>query len=481
MEITEFAEMDAVALADGIQKGDFSPAEVYRASLLAIAAVNPALNAVIGFTPEEADRALSSLSGDEAFAGVPMLVKDLGMAVAGVPQQMGSRFIERFVPEADSRLAGLVKGAGLIIVGRTNTPEFGCNLSTEPVLYGPTRNPWDPALSPAGSSGGAAAAVASGMVPVAHANDGGGSIRAPASACGLVGLKPSRGRIPTAPDAEGMVFGLGTEFVVTRSVRDAAGMLAALAVPDPGGRHGLAPPDRPYGHVARTRGPLRIALTTGTSSLPATHPDCVAATQDAARLCESLGHHVEEAAPDVEIAEGIRLWMHFSAVFGARMIEIFERIYGRRAAPEFFERSVYGLFSLGREMPLQRFLDGFDRMNLVTRALARHFARYDVWLTPTMLQPPPSLGVLNADDPDLSTQEVILRWGGWAGFLPLYNVAGMPGISLPLQENGGGVPIGVHFGAGLGREDVLLDLAYDLEAARPWSKRRPLIHVAGCS
>ena len=481
MEIATFGEMDAVALADGIRKGRFSSAEVYRASLLAIEAANPALNAVIGFTPEEADRALSSLSGNEAFAGVPFLVKDLGMAVAGVPQQMGSRFIERFVPDADSQLAGRVKEAGLVIVGRTNTPEFGCNLSTEPVLYGPTRNPWNPALSAAGSSGGAAAAVASGMVPVAHANDGGGSIRAPASACGLVGLKPSRGRIPTAPDAEGMVFGLGTEFVLTRSVRDAAAMLTALAAPDPGGRYGLTPPDRPYGQVPGIRRPLRIALTTGTRSFPATHPDCVAATQRAARLCESLGHHVEEAAADVNVAEGIRLWMHFSAVFGARMIEIFERIYGRPAAPEFFERSVYSLFALGREMPLQRFLDGFDRMNMVTRALARHFARYDVWLTPTMLQPPPPLGVLDADDQELSTEEVILRWGGWAGFLPLYNVSGMPGISLPLEENSDGVPIGVHFGAGLGREDVLLDLARELEAARPWSKRRPGIHVAGCS
>lgn len=481
MEITTFGEMDAVALADGIRNGHCSPAEVYRASLLAIEAANPALNAVIGFTPEEADRALSSLSGEEVFTGVPFLVKDLGMAVAGVPQQMGSRFIDRFVPHADSQLADRVKKAGLIIVGRTNTPEFGCNLSTEPVLYGPTRNPWDPALSAGGSSGGAAAAVASGMVPVAHANDGGGSIRAPASACGLVGLKPSRGRIPTAPDADGTVFGLGSEFVVTRSVRDAAAMLTALAAADPGGRNGLAPPDRPFGHDANVRRPLRIALTTGTRSFPATHPDCVAATQEAARLCESLGHNVEEAAPDIDVAEGIRLWMHFSAVYGARMIELFERMYGRPAAPEYFERSVYGLFSIGREMPLQRFLDGFDRMNLVTRALAHHFTRYDVWLTPTMLQPPPTLGVLDADDPNLSPEEVILRWGGWAGFLPLYNVAGTPGISLPLQENGDGVPIGVHFGAALGREDVLLDLAHDLEAARPWSGRRPRVHVADCS
>lgn len=481
MDIETFAEMDAVALAGGIRKGDFSAAEAHRASLLAIAATNPVVNAVIGFTPEEADRALSSLSGDEAFAGVPFLVKDLGMAVAGVPQQMGSRFIEGFVPDADSRLAGRVKEAGLVIVGRTNTPEFGCNLSTEPVLYGPTRNPWDPALSALGSSGGAAAAVASGMVPVAHANDGGGSIRAPASACGVVGLKPSRGRIPTAPDAEGMVFGLGVEFVVTRSVRDAAAMLTALAAPDPGGRYCLAPPDRPFGQAGGTRRSLRIAVTTGSGSFPATHPDCVTATREAARLCESLGHHVEEAAPDGDAAEGIRLWMHFSAVFGARMIGILETIYGRPAAPRFFERSVHGLFSLGREMGLQRFLDGFDRMNMVTRALARHFSRYDVWLTPTVLQPPPPLGVLDADDGHLSVEEVVMRWGGWAGFLPLYNVAGMPGISLPLHENSDGVPIGVHFGAGLGREDVLLDLAHDLEAARPWSRRRPLIHVSKCS
>ncbi len=273
------------------------------------------------------------------------------------------------------------------------------------------------------------------------------------------------------------MFGMVSEFVVTRSVRDSAHMLAALAAPDRGARYTLPEPADYRAAIARPGPRLRIALATGSGDFPATHPDCVAATERAARLCESLGHHVEPAGADVDIVEGIRLWMHFSAVFGARMVGMLEAAFGQGATPDRFERSVWGLVEMGRAMGVQAFLDGFDRMNAVTRALAALFERYDVWLTPTMLQPPPPLGVLNADDPDLGTEDTILRWGGWAGYLPLYNAAGMPGITLPLETDARGVPIGVHFGASIGREDTLFALAAELEQARPWAARRPGIRA----
>jgi amidase len=476
----EYSRLDAVALAELVRTGRIPPEAPSQAALAAAETLNPALNAIVGFTPEETRRALAALDRRAPLAGVPFLVKDIGMAMAGIPQQMGSRFVTGFVPPADSELARRFKASGVVTIGRSNTPEFGCNLSTEPVLFGPTRNPWKPDRSPAGSSGGAAAAVAAGIVPIAHANDGGGSIRAPASACGLVGLKPSRGRLPVAPDGQGMVFGLGQEFIVSRSVRDSAATLEALSTPPDRGARDQVPIAAEAYAAALARPPqrLRIAMTQTTSAFPAAHPDCLAAVQSAAALCEELGHTIEEAEPTVDVAEGIRLWMHFSSAFGAWMIGLLEQMLGRKAERALFERSVFGLFETGRRMSLPAFIGGFERMNVVTRALSAFFDRYDVWLTPTMLQPPPALGVLNADDPELPSEEVILRWGGWAGFLPLYNVSGFPGITLPLHVAAEGLPIGVHFGAALGEEGTLLRLAAELEAARPWRERCPPLHVA---
>jgi len=479
MELAEYAALDGVDLANLVRTGDLSPREPAETARRAAGRVNLQLNAIIGWTEGESERALSMLDPRAPFAGVPFLVKDLGMSMAGIPQQMGSRFVEDYVPPSDSELARRCKEAGLVTIGRTNTPEFGCNLSTEPRLFGPTRNPWKPTHSAAGSSGGAAAAVAAGIVPFAHANDGGGSIRAPASACGLVGLKPSRGRLPAAPDGEGMVFGLGCEFVVSRSIRDSAAMLDALAAPDRGGKHQLL--DGPPAFLASlgtAPRKLRIAVTTQTSAFPPTHPECVAAVERVAHYCESLGHSVAWHESPVDVGEGIRLWMHFSSAYGARMIGLMERAFGRKAERRLFERSVYGLFAAGRRLTLQTFLDGYDRMNQVTRGMASLFELFDLWLTPTLLQPPPELGILNADDRRLDTEQTILRWGGWAGFMPLYNVSGQPGITLPLHWSADGLPIGVHFGARLGDEVTLLQIAAQLEHAMPWKGRRPEVHVA---
>lgn len=473
----EYAALDATAIATHVRRGELDAREVHGAACHAIGRVNPSLNAVLAWTPVESARALAALDRDAPLAGVPFLVKEIGMAMAGVPQRMGSRAIPEYLPANDDALAIAFKAAGLVTLATTNTPEFGCNLSTEPVRFGATRNPWNPAYSPAGSSGGAAAAVAAGMVPMAHANDGGGSIRAPASACGLVGLKPTRGRLPFGPAGEPMLFGLGSEFVVTRTVRDAALALAATAGVDAGARVIAPPVDDYVAAAARPPRHVRIGMTTATTAFPPTHPDCILAVEQAARLCESLGHTVEVVTPDLDVAEGIRLWMHFSAVFGACMVPMLERGLGITISDDKLERSVAGIIAMGRRMPLPEFVHGFERMNQVTRALAALFTGVDVWLTPTLLQPPPRLGVLNADDGTLPFDEVVYRWGGWAGFLPLFNVAGLPGLNLPLHWNDAGLPVGVHLGAAHGREALLLSLAAQLEQAQPWRQRRPAIHV----
>jgi amidase len=480
MNLVEYFSYDGVALAELVRRKAVSPAELLDTALRALEVVNPTLNAVIGQTPEEAGRAVANCDRGAAFAGVPFLLKDIGAHFADTPCQMGSRFFRDLKTPTDSELAARFRRAGLVTLGRTNTPELGCNLSTEPVLHGPTHNPWNLEHSPGGSSGGSAAAVAAGVVPLAHANDGAGSIRAPASACALVGLKPSRGRQPTGPDLDELVHGLGNELVVSRSVRDTAVAMDVTCAPERGSRLLLPAPGRSY-LESSTRDPqrLRIAFCEALPDILGTDPECQKAVRDAAQLCAKLGHEVFEGKPDLRILDGIEIWLHFTSVFVAKAVCDYERALTVRASPETLEASVWKIFQMGKAMDAMTLAGGFDRMKHVSMRLADFFGQCDLWLTPTMTQLPPKLGYLDADDDTLSAAEFVNKWAVLAGCMPLFNVSGQPAITLPLAQSASGLPIGVHFAARLGEEATLISLAGQIERAEPWIARRPALSVVG--
>jgi amidase len=480
IDLATYANLDAVDITSGIRSGAFSASEIHATACAALAQVNPHLNAVIGETPAEAARALAALDVQAPLAGVPFLIKDIGMMMTGVASTMASRFSADLVAPADTELAARFKAAGVVTIGRSNTPEFGCSLNTEPLAFGATHNPWSLAHSPSGSSGGAAAAVAAGIVPIAHANDGGGSIRAPASACGLVGLKPTRGRQPVGPQAGFFLFGMGAELVVSRSVRDTAVVMDATSAPDWGAF--AMPPEPQNSFAAALQRPprrLRIAVAFAPEGT-AIDPQCRAAVEAAARLCEGLGHIVEEAAPDLTPLDGYALWVAFSRAYGAHLIGQLEGVLGRKATAETLEAIVWHLVQEGRALTANDLSQSFDQMNRVSRTMASFHQRYDIWLTPSLFQLPMKIGDLNANDPTMTPDAYAHVMAHHGGYLALYNVSGQPAINLPLSQSREGLPIGIHFGARFGDEVTLLQLAAQLEQAAPWKQRRPAVHVAHC-
>lgn len=468
----EFALLDATAQADLVRRGEVTPLELVEAAIARIQRVNPALNAVV--TPlfdggrEAARRALP----EGPFAGVPFLLKDLGAPLAGAPMTAGSAFLRDYVPGEDSEFVRRLKACGLIILGKTNTPEFGLRPTTEPRLFGATRNPWDLQRTPGGSSGGSAAAVAAGLVPMAHANDGGGSIRIPASCCGLFGLKPTRGRNPQGPGYGDVGFSLGVTHVVTRSVRDSAALLDWTAGPRPGdlGDPFWAPaPRRPFREeLGADPGRLRIAFTCRTPGGRETHPDCASAARETAALCAALGHDVEDAAPTIPFDAVLEA---FRTLWSVRCAQTLDRVaQGRALGPELFEPLTWALYEMGRAQSAIAYTSALEQAQSLELELARFLARYDLWLTPTLAEPPPPLGTFDVPgDP----------WAGYdravefTPFTPPANVSGQPAMSVPLFWNAEGLPIGSHFLARYGDESTLFRLAAQLEAARPWAGRHP--------
>jgi Asp-tRNA(Asn)/Glu-tRNA(Gln) amidotransferase A subunit family amidase len=359
-----------------------------------------------------------------------------------------------------------------MILGRTNTPEFGLSATTEPVVFGPTRNPWDLARTPGGSSGGSAAAVAARMVPVAHASDGGGSIRIPASCCGLFGLKVTRNRNSYAPYAGEGLAGCSVEHVVSRSVRDSAAVLDATAGPAPGDPYFAAPPPRPFlEEVGAAPGRLRIAVTTEAFNGVTVHPDCVAATTAAAALCEELGHTVEEAAPAFDVEGLDRNYNLMFAVNAAANIALRARALGREPAPDGFERVTWAMVELARTIGAADYVQILHRLHGISREIAIFFQTYDVLLTPTLAEPPLRLGVLDMMSEDLEAYNE--RLWRFTPFTYPFNVTGQPAMSVPLSWNEAGLPIGIHFVGRYGDEATLFRLAAQLEQARPWADRRP--------
>jgi amidase len=477
----ELATLDATAQADLVRRREATPLELVDAAIARIEKVNPKLNAVIIQLFEKARAQAKSMLPDGPFKGVPFLVKDLTCQTAGDSYHAGMRLLRqlKWTADHDTYLAAKFRAAGFIFVGRTNVPELGPLPTTEPVAYGPTHNPWDLAHSPGGSSGGSAAAVAAGMVPVAHGNDGGGSIRIPSSACGLVGLKPSRGRTSLGPDCGESWAGYVIEHVLTRSVRDTAAILDAVAGQMPGDPYVAPSSARAYrDEVGAKPGRLRVGvLAAAPAAAVLVHPDCGAAVKDAARLLESLGHRVEEAHP--QAMDDFEFLRHFGTVvtsWTARDLEYWAVATGRAIGPQDVEPYTWGLAEMGRQVSVVQYIHAVEWLSTYTRRVAKWWADgFDLLLTPTMAEPPPRLGELGptAEDP----LHGLFRSTPFSVFTAPFNVTGQPAISLPLFWSKDGLPLGTHLIAAYGREDLLIRIAAQLEQARPWAGRRPPLHA----
>jgi amidase len=472
MNLDDYEQHDGLGLAQRVRQGEVSPQELMDAALARIERHNPALNAVV--TPLYGAARAEIARGVPAgpFQGVPFLVKELVASVAGAATTASSRLYANHMPAADSEIVARMRRAGLLIIGKTNSPEFGLSPVTESLLYGITRNPWNTALSPGGSSGGAAAAVASGIVPLAHATDGGGSIRIPASCCGLFGLKPTRARVTAGPEGGEGLNGLAHQHVVSRSVRDSAALLDAIAGPMPGDPYAAAPPERPFlQEVGRAPGRLRIAFASTAPTGVPVDPACVAAVEDAARLCEQLGHHVEEASPDYDAAVVER---GFEMVFATHtMANIARATGGALPERELVEPLTYALAKRGRVPSAAEYILNLQSLHRQSRRIAGFFERFDIWLTPTLAQTPRPIGEFN-----IRSRDVRDWMGKLAAYLPFtypFNVTGQPAASVPLHWSADGVPIGCQFAARYGEESLLLRLCAQLETARPWFHRRPAL------
>jgi amidase len=470
--------LDATAQAELVRRGEASPSELIEEAIARIEKLNPELNAVIHPLFDQARREAGGALPDGPFRGVPMVVKDLDASVAGAPLHYGTRYLRdrSYVADHDTHLVRRFRDAGFVIVGKSNTPELGLVPTTEPESHGATRNPWDPTRSPGGSSGGSAAAVASGMVAVGHAGDGGGSIRLPASECGLVGLKPSRGRVSLGPDVAESWAGLVARLAVTRSVRDTAAILDAVSGEEPGDPY-VAPVHTAtfLGEVGADPGRLRVGVLT-TSPVPGVDidPECVRAVDETARLLESLGHDVSVAeVPGLAFADlADAFFLCFPVWIAADLDDLAEK-GGEPVRQGDVEDPTWELAEIGRAITGVQFQAGLEAMNKFRRVVAGWWAGNDVLLTPTLPFPPPLLGRYRAN-PDDPMAGGLMATATVAFTIP-FNITGQPAITLPLHTSASGLPIGVQLVGAYGREDVLVRVSSQLEQAAPWHDRRPMV------
>jgi amidase len=478
MDLAEYSSYDGLGLAALVRTGQISAAELARLCLVAAEHVNPQINAVLETYPERVAKLDAAPSGP--FAGVPFLLKDVGSGEAGALQEMGSRLMRGHRVAAERFLTQLFRAAGLTILGRTATPEFALSASTESLLNGATRNPWNPRLLAGGSSGGAAACVAAGIVPIAHASDSAGSIRIPASACGLFGLKPSRGRVSTGPLEAESLGGMSQEFVLCRSVRDAAAMLDAVAQPMSGDPFVILQAMQPYlQQLDAPVEPLRIAWTAH-SWQPGSHVDreVAACVARAAELCATLGHHVVEDQPAFEYESFLRtVCVSWAFGFDVEIDELAAQMR-RPVDATTLEPVTLAYYQFARGLSAADLLAAERAANALRRDTGRFFDRYDLLITPTLMRLPEPLGIYAQAREDLDFYSFFRLCDEMSVHMPLFNLTGQPAISLPLGMSATGLPIGVQFVARFGREDLLLRLARVFEEAIPWRDRRPPIHVA---
>jgi amidase len=467
--IAEYLERDATGLAELVRKGEVSASELIECAIERIEALNPRLNAVVHRFYDRA-REAAKATPQGAFGGVPFLLKDILGDLAGEPTRQGSRIIPPVPSAQNSELTDRFLAAGLNPLGKTNVPEFGLVGTTEPVLYGAARNPWNPAHSTGGSSGGSACAVAAGMVPIAHANDGGGSIRIPASACGLVGLKPTRARNPLGPVVGDVMGGLVQEHVVCHSVRDAARMLDCTQGPGLGDPYAAPSPPTSFAAALEGKAPrLRIAFACTRLNGKPLHPECAAAAQAAAKLCDSLGHDVEEASPPIDEDALVAPFMALWTAGLAMQIDYICEFTGQSPSLNNLEGLTMGLYEAGKQVTGPQALGAIAALQTVGRAVATWHQRYDVWITPVLGLPPIANGVI-----DFTVTDPVAGFAPMIDYVPftaMQNGTGQPAIALPLHWSAEGLPVGVQFVAGVGEEARLIALAGELELAQPWEPR----------
>jgi len=490
--IRDYEKFDALGLAHLVKTREVSPLELVEAAIERIEERDARIGAIVHRTYDRARKEAQGELPDGPFKGVPFLLKDLLQLEDGQPTLNGCRFCRGLVSDHDTELVRRHRAAGLITLGHTATPELGILPVTEAEAYGrPTRNPWDLERTSGGSSGGSAAAVAAGYVPLAHASDGGGSIRIPASCCGLFGMKPTRARNPLGPDVGDGWHGISVEHAVSRSVRDSAALLDATHGLDEGAPYAAPPPERPYlEETGRDPGRLRIAFTDRSLLGHTVHPDCAAAVRDAAELCRKLGHDVVEGAPPVDRRGLTRAYLILVASETAAEIGFLARVLNKKATADQFEAGTWMLAQVGEKYSGAEMAAAVHLIHAFGRQLAHWFTRHDLLLTPTLATPPLKVGelklklheeallrLLRAFPSELVLRkalDVLAEQGfEFAAFTAIANLSGAPAINVPLFWNAEGLPIGTHFVARYGDEGLLYRLAAQLEKARPWADRRP--------
>jgi amidase len=474
----ELLALDGLSQAELVRTRQVSALELVDAAISRINALNPILNCVVierfEQAREDAERVDAGDGPDGAFSGVPVLLKDLGQQIAGVVQIDGSRTHLSQPAERDSNLAARYRRAGMIFLGKTSSPEFGNHSTTEPVVHGQCRNPWSTALTTGGSSGGSAAAVAARMVAAAGASDGAGSIRIPASCCGVFGLKPTRGRISSAPQAGDTLFGLATDHSITRSVRDSAALLDVSSGPTAGDAHWLPPPAHSFlDEIGTDLSPLRIGVSTVHPIGDDVHPDCVAATEHTAGLLSALGHSIEEAAPEFDVSAMVTSMLDLWATGNAVWHDALVAELTRPLELEELEPITWELIDHGRRLTAVDLTRAVDHLEEASWQIASFFERYDLWLTPTLAQPPPPLGELNRSVGSAAGWwEYDMRFNPWN---PIANICGSPAASLPLFWNDAGLPIGTMLTGSFAGELTLVGVSAQLEQADPWTDRAPTV------
>ncbi|MFN3522192.1 MAG: amidase [Phenylobacterium sp.] len=474
MSFPEFADYDGLGLAALVKSGQVSPAELVEAAIERIERHNGALNAVVYKAYDEARAAARGALPEGPFTGVPFLIKDLGMPVAGWPRTSGSRFARGIIDQDDGGLTARYRAAGVIPLGKTNTPEYGITGTTESALLGPCRNPWNPEHISGGSSGGSASAVAAGMVPLAHASDGLGSIRIPAALCGLVGMKVTRDRNPNLPDGFDYAAGFVVDHVVSRTVRDSAAMLDASGYPEPGAPYPAPPKARPYAQeIEASPGRLRIAWSAETPSGKPIHPEVQAALERTAALLKGLGHEVIERGLGIDYRALYTARAALSgANFAAGMARLIE-VIGREPEEDELEPLTWASLKGGRRVTGAEALRSLQELRMLNRRTLAAFEDIEVYLCPVTGAPTPKVGYI--DPVALEPREVNRRQAEVFPFTPPFNFSGQPSLSLPLEQDSAGLPIGMMFTGRYADEATLFRLAAQLEKEAPWKDRRPAL------
>lgn len=499
-KFAEYDQFDGMGLAGLVKEGKVSAAELCEEAICRAEILNPKLNAIITPMYDYARARAKNSQPDAPFCGVPFLLKDATHALKGFAMSSGSRLLKNFMPDYDAEIVTRFKKAGLVILGKTNTPEFKLAAVTEPEAFGPTRNPWNLDYSSGGSSGGSAAAVAARIVPVASATDEGGSIRIPASYCGIFGLKPSRGRNPVGPNFDEEWDGMAHNHVVTRSVRDSAAILDCICGREKGAPYGIRAPERPFIEEIKIEpGKLRIGFHTRPAYGEDVHPDCIAAVEKTCKLLQSLGHDVEEAMPSYQEEDVVLNWTIIMMGNAAALVDKLIAIYGKTQVSRNLELSSYALYSIGRKLKAIDFVKAKQIWRKLGMSTDQMMNKYDIMLTPTLGKPPVLIGSQKPGKSDQRSMKLLSSFiggiilsnqkltysilqeivqntiKGQMLFTMIANITGQPAMSVPLHWSENGLPCGVQFIGRYGDESTLLRLASQLEKAQPWIDKKPVI------